>query len=296
MTSPPEKNVTESTYISTYISLFMSLFTCCNMLINKSTLLIHLPQGLSRTEVFLFKPFNTWLANLSHSLQLQHSNSSHPFYKEPYRLDSITIQSVDRFGPDRIGFLKLSADIKNSSGGSLPGIVFLRGGSVAILLILEPEDNVEDPWVVLTVQPRIPAASLEMVELPAGMLDDGTFSGAAAREIDEECGITIEVGKLLDLTDRALGPFVGASPETLESAVYPSPGGSDEFIKIFAYRHSVKPGTLDEWRGKLTGLRDHGEKITLKVVRLRDLWKETADGKALAAVALYEGLRRESRI
>jgi len=29
------------------------------------------------------------------------------------------------------------------------------------------------------------------------------------------------------------------------------------------------------------------------VVRLKDLWKETLDAKALSAVALYEGLKRE---
>jgi hypothetical protein len=41
---------------------------------------------------------------------------------------------------------------------------------------------------------------------------------------------------------------------------------------------------LDEWTGKLTGLRDEGEKITLKLVRLEDLWWEGArDAKALRA-------------
>jgi len=69
--------------------------------------------------------------------------------------------------------------------------------------------------------------------------------------------------------------------------------GCDEFLKIFAYRHRIDKGTLGEWKGRLTGLREDGEKITLKVVRLKDLWKETHDAKALSAVALYDGLRRE---
>jgi ADP-sugar diphosphatase len=67
-------------------------------------------------------------------------------------------------------------------------------------------------------------------------------------------------------------------------------------LKVFAYRHRIDGGTLDEWKGRLTGLRDHGEKITLKVVKLKDLWKETLDAKALSAVALWDGLRREGKV
>lgn len=44
-------------------------------------------------------------------------------------------------------------------------------------------------------------------------------------------------------------------------------------------------------------MRDEGEKITLKLVRLDDLWKEGArDSKALAAWALFEGLTREGKL
>jgi ADP-sugar diphosphatase len=44
-------------------------------------------------------------------------------------------------------------------------------------------------------------------------------------------------------------------------------------------------------------LRDEGEKITLKLCRLDELWKVGArDGKTLAALALYEGLKREGKV
>jgi ADP-sugar diphosphatase len=79
--------------------------------------------------------------------------------------------------------------------------------------------------------------------------------------------------------------------------MYPSPGGCDEYIPIFLHEKRVPRETLKEWTGKLTGLRDEGEKITLKLVRLENLWWEGArDGKALGAVALWEGLRRAGRL
>jgi ADP-sugar diphosphatase len=64
-----------------------------------------------------------------------------------------------------------------------------------MLTILEPDDITEEleefdeqKYVVLTVQPRIPAGSLMFQEIPAGMVDDGTFKGAAAQEMEEELG------------------------------------------------------------------------------------------------------------
>lgn len=210
------------------------------------------------------------------------------------------MQSIDRFGGNRLGFLKLSALIQNGTGEKLPGIALLRGGSVAMLVLLQPDDvptgSEEDKHVLLTVQPQVAAGALAMVEIPAGMVDDaGGFAGAAAKEIEEECGLRIEVGELVDLT--ALAMEGADNEEGLQMGVYTSPGGSDEFIPIFLYQKRVKRESLSEWTGKLTGLRDHGEKITLKCVKLEGLWREGArDAKTLAAWALYEGLRREGKL
>ena len=50
-------------------------------------------------------------------------------------------------------------------------------------------------------------------------------------------------------------------------------------------------------KGKATGLRDEGENITLKVVPLDTAWREGArDAKSLAALALYDNLKREGRV
>lgn len=170
-----------------------------------------------------------------------------------------------------------------------------------MLTMLIPDDvepDSDERYVVMTVQPRVPAGSLGFVELPAGMVDDaGSFKGAAAKEMEEELGITISEDQLTCLSDLAAPTGDEDDKETLPKAMFPSAGGCDEHITIYSYERRIPRQQLKEWSGRLTGLRSHGEKITLKVVPMKDLWKEGArDAKALAAVAFWEGLRRENKI
>ncbi|KAI0437508.1 hypothetical protein F4803DRAFT_148405 [Xylaria telfairii] len=277
---------------------------------------VSLPQGFSEEQLLSFSPFNNWLKTLTNSLSLQHINTKHPFHEDPYALRSITVQSYDIWGGKRVGFLKLQSEVTNSAGESLPGAVFLRGPSVGMLVMLIPDDaqpgkdsaDEEERYVLLTIQPRIAAGSLAFAELPAGMVDDdasgsgeGKFAGTAAREIYEELGIEIPASELVCLSDLATDKNAASSQEGeeegLPSAMYPSAGGCDEFIPIYMHERRVPRDTLKEWTGKLTGLRDHGEKITLKLIPMRDLWREgRRDAKALAALALWEGLRREGKL
>ena len=244
------------------------------------------------------KFLQNWISTLRHNLSLQ-SQSSHEFNSSPYEIRSIKIQSIDKFSSSKIGFIKLKAEIKNKDDESLPGSVFLRGPSVGMMILLQPDDLPqgckEEKHVILTVQPRIPAGTLRLVELPAGMVDDGTFSGSAAKEIEEELGLSIPESELTNISELAVPTQEGG--ENLPQAMFPSAGGSDEYVPIFLHEKRVKRETLKEWTGKLTGLREHGEKITLKLVKLDDLWKEGGrDSKALAAYAMYEGLKREGKL
>lgn len=80
-----------------------------------------------------------------------------------------------------------------------------------MLVVLIPDDvevsaphALDEAYVLLTVQPRIPAGSMGFVELPAGMIDgDSNFAGVAAREIEEELGMVIKQSELTCLTDKA---------------------------------------------------------------------------------------------
>jgi len=77
-----------------------------------------------------------------------------------------------------------------------------------MLVVLQPDDlpaeSQEEKHVLLTVQPRIAAGGLGFVELPAGMVDKGTFGGTAAREIKEELGLDIPEDELTNLTELAI--------------------------------------------------------------------------------------------
>lgn len=94
---------------------------------------VHLTSELGKDQLLSFPAFKTWLSNLQHSLATQ-KQKSHAFHEAPYQLRRIDIQHVDFFGGGRIGFLKLKADVSNDKGEKLPGSVFLRGGSVAMMV------------------------------------------------------------------------------------------------------------------------------------------------------------------
>jgi len=216
-------------------------------------------------------PFKDWLALVNKDKR--------------FDVKGIRIQGVDFFGP-RVGFMKFKTDIVNEDGILIPGVVFMRGGAVGILVILSCQGQ---EYTIITLQPRVPTGFFQFPEIPAGMLDhSGDFAGVAAKELKEECDISIAVKDLVDLTELAYGSrFKG---------MYPSAGGCDEFIRLFVYHEEVTRDRLQDLKGKLTGDREHGETITLKIVPLRDLWKEAPDAKALSALQLYEMLKNHPLI
>jgi ADP-sugar diphosphatase len=94
---------------------------------------VHSNSELTREQLLAFPAFKIWHSTLLRSMSLQR-NPSHEFHQDSYRLRNIDIQAVDYFGRDRLGFIKFKAHVANDSGESLPGGVFLRGGSVAMLV------------------------------------------------------------------------------------------------------------------------------------------------------------------
>lgn len=135
----------------------------------------------------------------------------------------------------------------------------------------------------------VPTATVRFPSLPAGMIDhEGNFSGNMAREIKEETGLEIHENDLVDLTELAYGDRY--------QGVYPSVGGSDEFIRLFVFRRKMPRKIIQELHQRATGLAEEQEKITLEVLPLASLWKETSDAKALAALTLLHQLRATGKL
>lgn len=192
-----------------------------------------------------------------------------------FQIRSVHFQSVDMFGPTKIGFIKFKADVVDKGGKFIPGIVFMRGGSVGILAVLTCKGK---KYSVMTVQPRVPTGSFDFVEIPAGMLDgSGNFGGVAAKELEEELGIKISEKDLTDLSGLA----------GCNQGVYLSPGASDETLRFFSFTREVTEEEMASMNGRCTGLITEGEQITLKIVPLDDLIT-IADAKTIVAYALYQ--------
>jgi ADP-ribose pyrophosphatase len=133
--------------------------------------------------------------------------------------------------------------------GALSGVktweVWRRGRAAAVL----PYDPVADA-VVLIEQFRLPAliAGLDpvLVELPAGLCDDGeTPEATARREMMEEMALT--VGTL-----RRIGSFLL------------TPGGADEVCELYAGRVQAPEGDGDGIAGH-AGMVDEHEDIRVRV-------------------------------
>ncbi|KAF9909396.1 hypothetical protein BX616_011193, partial [Lobosporangium transversale] len=150
------------------------------------------------------------------------SQSADKQSKIPIKVDKIEIRNVENFG-SRVGFVNLAVDAElTETGQKPPGLVFMRGGAVGVLLIIrskKPSGGATE-HVVLTKQARLAVPSFAFPEIPAGMLDgSGDFVGKCADELKEECGITLEHDKLIDMTQLAYGSDW--------RGVYPSAGGCD---------------------------------------------------------------------
>jgi len=161
----------------------------------------------------------------------------------------------------------------------LPGICFLRGNAVSILVALFCEDG--HVYSLLTDQPRVPVGMASVLELPAGMLDHGSVKGIAVAELQEECGITVRGEEdFVDLTELACREAV-ASGNLPIAALSPSGGACDEMLQYLYLEKKVTVAELEEMQGRLHGLREHGEYITLTVVPWDDVWRISGDSKAM---------------
>jgi 8-oxo-dGTP pyrophosphatase MutT (NUDIX family) len=227
------------------------------------------------------KPRTVWKAICSPKFQIWQQRMAEQSH---LTIKHILITDIDMFGPVNVGFIKFKTffvddrnkTTKDGKENIQMGIVFMRGDSVAILVLLHEIDKkkkINQLHVVLTCQNRIPAGDQNFVELVARMVDSSTNNviGVAAKEVEEETGIKINIKDTIDLGMMA-----------------PSMGGCDERMHMYAFVQKVTSEQINKYEGKLTGNLEEGESITLKVVKYEEVMQHTYDAKAMCAMFKYE--------
>mmetsp|Transcript_25151 Transcript_25151/g.28984 ORF Transcript_25151/g.28984 Transcript_25151/m.28984 type:complete len:308 (-) Transcript_25151:388-1311(-) len=214
-------------------------------------------------------PFKRWIKNCEKVID-----------RKTIILRGVEIQTVDMFGPHKVGFIKVKADAYLVFNGievpkAIPGIAFLRGNAVGILVALNCEDG--EKYTLLVEQPRIPVGDVTCLELPAGMIDaNDDVKGQAVSEMEEECMIKLKKSDLIALT---------------ETTMLPSAGGCDEGIDLYYVERKVTVREMEDMQGRLTGNKEQGEHIKLHVVPFNTAWKLSGDAKLLCSMFLYDKVK-----
>jgi len=189
-------------------------------------------------------------------------------------LKSLRVQSVDVHDDNHIGFVKFKADLLDSQNKPVTGFTFVRGDAAAILILLKVED-IGKEYIIMTVH-RMSAAC---AELPTGILDGSEFCGGIPLLLEKKSGISIKQHSLIDLTAMTMreNPLYHAGSHI-----------SNESIPVYLWHQTVKSQYIVEIQGKIHPHPE--EQIFFKLVELQDVWKNTTDATALAAVFLYQTL------
>jgi ADP-sugar diphosphatase len=214
-------------------------------------------------QILAMKAFKDYCRDFDHTLNIE----------------GITIKGLDLWGP-RVGLLMMHAKVTKKNGSVIPGTVFMRGNSVAMLPVITCLED-QKKYTALVVQTRIPYGKRGCHEIPAGMMDQSNnFKASASKELEEELGLTVDASQLINLTEWAYnGKFHG---------MYPSIGGCDEQIAIMLYRTTMTREKLNEIHDKQTGVAEEGEVIRTKIIPLDELIYTVPDAKAMCAYLLYK--------
>jgi len=255
----------------------------------RSIPLVAAHDKINLKQVSEFKPLLAWAKNLAK--EEEQAVKGNATGEPSVRVEKVEVKNVDYFG-SKVGFVNLAVDAQlTESGKKPPGFIFMRGGAVAVLLIIKTTSPSGEALehIVLTKQPRLSIPSFNFPEIPAGMLDgSGDFVGKCAEELKEECGITLDHNTLIDMTELAYGDKW--------DGVYPSVGGCDEFLRLFVSFIDKEWNELKELEGRLGGLREDGESISMTLVALKDAYKAAPDAKLLSSLALFNALKADGKL
>jgi len=243
-------------------------------------------------NVLDWQPFKTWSGKVKNI----------PIHSQPpFIINKVTFQSLDmKKRGNEVLFAKVKVnydlwDKKNFKYTNKDGFMFMRGSSVAILVVLIDRDTNEQ-HVVLTQQVRMPVGIADFREIPAGVVDKGNKVAVQAQvELREETGLEIKSEQLLDLTAliTTVRDLDDVNSPLKYDGMYPSPGGADESIRLYLYRAIVSGTIIKEMPNALTG-SGPTEVITLELMKLEEVWHSVPEAKVLSSLYLYERALKSS--
>ena len=196
------------------------------------------------------------------------------------------VTDVDFFGkvsPEKVGFIKgkcIAFDtIKRNK--IMSNIVFCRGNSVAVLIIVTVKETLKK-YILLCKQIRLPVGKI-LIEACAGMIDDkvqnGEVLGVVFKEIKEETGFEIKKNDLIQLGNP----------------IIPSGGGCDENIQLFAWETTITKDEFNDKQTKIFGCQEENESIQLcfyEYDKFDDILDEIGDVKAECCWRRYKNLSK----
>jgi len=194
-----------------------------------------------------------------------------------FKYQQVRIDAVTMFGPNP-GLIHITTDV-TFNGVTANRVVFIRGGAVSVLLMLQSSETKKD-YVVFVRQPRNGVGVRDLSELIAGMLDGATgtlkANGVAVKEIKEETHMNILATDL-----KLLGTGL------------PSAGGCDEWIDMYAVYLEASESYIQDLVGRKTGELGSDEQITVCIAEYDEFKTMLLDGrcqdfKAMSSVMMYE--------
>lgn len=168
-------------------------------------------------------------------------------------------------------FSLLYLDATTPEGDKIPPICFLKGEVVCVLLcLIDAQTN--EKYLLLVKQRRICDGSTTY-EHPAGMLDsEADAAKVAAKEVEEETGISLKISQLIRLLDYPC---------------HPSSGTSDEAMYFFYCEIELPQAEIQAYNNRNRGEASEHERIVTSVLPFAEAHRLITNSNGLLLNFLY---------
>lgn len=181
---------------------------------------------------------------------------------------------------DEVLFSLVMLDASAPEGKKIPPICFLKGEVSCVMVVLIDEESGER-YNLLVRQRRICHGGF-VYEQVAGLVDEGeTPHEVAVREVEEETGIQVQPGQVIQLNKE---PY------------YPSTGTSDEAMYFFYCELTMPKSRITSFQDNETGVASEHEQIFTHVATLPEAFDLIKNPNGLLNMVLYQKAKGEYRI